>query len=56
MSKCPDAKDCLELLIAPALEEIESLVDFQMSFIGRYFLSLSFPPVFSNQDFQTYSG
>jgi len=35
MSKCPDAKDCLELLIAPALEEIESLVDFQMSFIGR---------------------
>jgi len=37
MSKCPDARDCLEQLIAPALEEIESLVDFQMSFIGRYF-------------------
>ncbi|RPB05996.1 hypothetical protein L873DRAFT_1839495 [Choiromyces venosus 120613-1] len=35
MSKCPDAKDCLEQLIAPVLEEIESLVDFQMSFIGR---------------------
>ncbi|CUS14266.1 unnamed protein product [Tuber aestivum] len=35
MSKCPDARDCLERLIAPALEEIESLVDFQMSFIGR---------------------
>ncbi|CAZ79780.1 unnamed protein product [Tuber melanosporum] len=35
MSKCPDARDCLEQLIAPTLEEIESLVDFQMSFIGR---------------------
>ncbi|PWW77676.1 hypothetical protein C7212DRAFT_313682 [Tuber magnatum] len=35
MSKCPDARDCLEQLIAPALEEIESLVDFRMSFIGR---------------------
>ena len=48
MSKCPDAKDCLELLIAPALEEIESLVDFQMSFIGRYFLSPSLSSAFTN--------
>ena len=56
MSKCPDATDCLELLIAPALEEIEPLVDFQMSFIGRYFLSLSLSLAFTDQDPQTYSG
>lgn len=36
MSKCPDAKDCLEMLIAPAMEKIEDIVDFRMSFIGRY--------------------
>lgn len=35
MSKCPDAKDCLEMLIAPAMEKIEDIVDFRMSFIGR---------------------
>lgn len=51
MSKCPDAKDCLEQLIAPALEEIESLVDFRMSFIGRYFFSLSFSSVITNHCF-----
>ena len=51
MSKCPDAKYCLEQLIAPALEEIESLVDFRMSFIGRYFFSLSFSLVITNHCF-----
>lgn len=35
MSKCPDAKDCLEMLIAPAMEKISDIVDFRMSFIGR---------------------
>ena len=35
MSKCPDAKACMELLIAPALLEIKDKVDFGMSFIGK---------------------
>lgn len=36
MSKCPDAKDCLELLVFPALKELgPSIVEFKMSFIGR---------------------
>lgn len=40
MSKCPDAKDCLEMLIAPAMEKIEGIVDFRMSFIGRYVIPI----------------
>lgn len=36
MSKCPDAKDCLHDLILPAMQRIESLVDFKLSFIGSY--------------------
>ena len=35
MSKCPDAKDCLQKLILPAMERISDKVDFQLSFIGR---------------------
>lgn len=35
MSKCPDAKDCLQKLILPAMEKISDKVDFQLSFIGR---------------------
>ncbi|KAI5843044.1 hypothetical protein DFP73DRAFT_573834 [Morchella snyderi] len=35
MSKCPDARDCLELLVAPALKNVSDIVDFRMSFIGR---------------------
>ena len=36
MSKCPDARDCLELLVLPALEELgPDIVEFRMSFIGR---------------------
>lgn len=36
MSKCPDAKDCLEKLVFPALDELgPEVVDFKMSFIGK---------------------
>lgn len=36
MSKCPDARDCLEMLVFPVLKELgPSIVDFKMSFIGR---------------------
>ena len=34
MSKCPDAKDCLIDLVVPAMEKINDLVDFRLSFIG----------------------
>ena len=35
MSKCPDAKDCLQKLVVPAMEQINDKVDFQLSYIGR---------------------
>ena len=35
MSKCPDAKDCLQQLVVPAMEQISDKVDFQLSYIGR---------------------
>ncbi|KAL7271014.1 hypothetical protein RUND412_006262 [Rhizina undulata] len=35
MSKCPDARDCMELLVSPAMEEIAGDVDFKLEFIGR---------------------
>ena len=35
MSKCPDAKDCLQKLILPAMEQISDKVDFNLSFIAR---------------------
>jgi len=35
MSKCPDAKDCLEDLVVPAMEQIVDKVDFRLSYIGR---------------------
>lgn len=35
MSKCPDAQDCLQQLIVPAMERISDKVDFRLSFIGR---------------------
>jgi hypothetical protein len=36
MSKCPDAKACLEMLVVPAMEQISGKVDFRLSYIGRY--------------------
>lgn len=35
MSKCPDAQDCLQKLVVPAMEKISDKVDFELSFIGR---------------------
>lgn len=35
MSKCPDAKTCLEKLVVPAMEQIVDIVDFRLSYIGR---------------------
>ena len=34
MSKCPDAKICLEELIVPAMEQVVDMVDFRLSYIG----------------------
>jgi hypothetical protein len=35
MSKCPDARDCLQQLVVPAMEKISDKVDFQLSMIAR---------------------
>lgn len=35
MSKCPDAQDCLQKLVVPAMEQISEKVDFELSFIAR---------------------
>lgn len=34
MSKCPDAKDCLNDLVVPAMEKVYDKVDFKLSYIG----------------------
>ncbi|KAK5199776.1 hypothetical protein LTR99_004571 [Exophiala xenobiotica] len=34
MSKCPDARDCLQELILPTMVEVSDKVNFTMSFIG----------------------
>lgn len=35
MSKCPDARDCLQQLVVPTMEQVSDLVDFKLSYIGR---------------------
>jgi hypothetical protein len=35
MSKCPDAQDCIQKLVVPAMEQISDKVDFELSFIAR---------------------
>ncbi|KAF2645617.1 hypothetical protein P280DRAFT_442297 [Massarina eburnea CBS 473.64] len=35
MSKCPDARDCLEKLVVPAMANVSDKVDFRLSFIGK---------------------
>ena len=35
MSKCPDAKYCLEKLVVPTMEKVHDKVNFTLSFIGR---------------------
>ena len=34
VSKCPDAKICLEELVVPAMEQVVDLVSFRLSYIG----------------------
>ncbi|KAE8150592.1 hypothetical protein BDV25DRAFT_154097 [Aspergillus avenaceus] len=34
MSKCPDAQDCLQQLVVPAMERVSEKVDFDLSFIA----------------------
>lgn len=35
MSKCPDARDCLQQLVVPTMEQVSDKVDFRLSYIGR---------------------
>lgn len=35
MSKCPDARDCLQQLVVPAMVQISEKVDFKLSYIGK---------------------
>ena len=35
MSKCPDARDCLQQLVLPVMEQTSNLIDFDLSFIAR---------------------
>lgn len=34
MSQCPDAQDCIQQMIIPAMEQVAPLVNFTLSFIG----------------------
>lgn len=36
MSKCPDARDCLQQLVVPTMEKVSDKVDFTLSYIGRF--------------------
>lgn len=35
MSKCPDARDCLQQLVVPTMEKVSDKVDFKLSYIGK---------------------
>ncbi|KAL1597785.1 hypothetical protein SLS60_008272 [Paraconiothyrium brasiliense] len=35
MSKCPDARDCIEELIVPTMANVSDKVDFKLSYIGK---------------------
>ncbi|CAG7930932.1 unnamed protein product [Penicillium olsonii] len=41
MSKCPDAKACLQQLVLPTMEQISEKVDFRLNFIARYVILCS---------------
>ncbi|KAE8361304.1 hypothetical protein BDV27DRAFT_160818 [Aspergillus caelatus] len=34
-SRCPDARDCLQKLVAPAYWQVEDKVDFRISYVGE---------------------
>lgn len=35
MSKCPDARDCLQKLVVPTMEQVSDKVNFRLSYIGK---------------------
>lgn len=35
MSKCPDARDCLQQLVVPVMAQVSDKVDFTLSYIGK---------------------
>lgn len=35
MSKCPDARDCLQQLVVPAMAQVSDKVNFRLSYIGK---------------------
>jgi hypothetical protein len=41
MSKCPDARDCLEMLVLPTMQQVLDKVNFTLSFIGTYVMLYS---------------
>ena len=36
MSKCPDARDCMQKLVLPTMAQVADKVNFTLSFIGTY--------------------
>lgn len=35
MSKCPDARDCLQQLVVPVMAQVSDKVNFTLSYIGK---------------------
>jgi hypothetical protein len=35
MTKCPDARDCLQMLVVPTMEKVWEKVDWKLSYIGK---------------------
>lgn len=40
MSKCPDAQDCLAMLVLPVMQRVIDKVDFTLSYIGTWVYSV----------------
>lgn len=47
MSKCPDARDCLQQLVLPTMEKVSDKVDFKLSYIGRSVVKVSYSRLFT---------
>jgi hypothetical protein len=43
MSKCPDARDCLKMLVLPTMQQVYNKVNFTLSFIGTYVAAPPYP-------------
>lgn len=39
MSKCPDARDCMNKLVLPVMANVSDKIDFRLSMIGTYVAS-----------------